>query len=142
MTKPIKNKKAIITSPYGKRTLKGKEENHGGIDIAVQGNPRCPVYATCDGTITTIITDPKASCGIAVFIKPQDKDYYCLYFHLEFVNPDLLYGDKVKEGDYLGTMGNTGHSFGVHLHYGHRKGMASGTECYDPKEVSSLYTTG
>jgi len=30
-------------------------------------------------------------------------------------------GDEVNRGDYIGTVGTTGASTGIHLHYGHRK---------------------
>lgn len=140
MTKPVKNKNAIITSLYGNRILNNENQFHEGIDIAVKGNPAgVPVYATCNGFIGAIIYDAKISCGKAVFIKRFDADYYCLYFHLDSVNADLSQNDFVHEGDFIGIMGNTGHSFGQHLHYGHRKGMQSGTETYDPKEITSLY---
>lgn len=140
MTKPIKNKNAVITSPYGNRTVLDKTEFHGGIDIAVPGNPAgVPVYATCAGIVGAIITDAKMSCGRAVFIKKDSPEYYCLYMHLETVNADLSVGEHVIEGAYLGTMGNTGFSRGMHLHYGHRKTMVSGSETYPPDEVSALY---
>jgi murein DD-endopeptidase MepM/ murein hydrolase activator NlpD len=139
MTKPVKNKYAIITSQFGERRIPdGTIENHGGIDIAVPGVRYVPIYATCSGKVAAI-TDATASCGNAVFVKPDVGDYYCLYFHLDFVNPDIAVNDQVLEGDYLGTMGNTGVSRGIHLHYGHRKGMTSGTECIDPVDVSGLY---
>lgn len=140
MIKPIQNRKAIITSGYGVRVIPGgMKEMHGGIDIAVPGNPsHVPVYATCSGRITAM-TDASASCGNSVFIKPSDGDFYCLYFHLDYINPDLQVGEPVVAGEYLGAMGNTGNSRGMHLHYGHRKGMASGTETIDPIEVSELY---
>jgi len=139
MTKPVKNKGAIITSHFGTRVIpNGDTEFHGGIDIAVPGVKRVPIYAACSGKIAAL-TDEKASCGNAVFIKPYVGDYYCLYFHLDFLNPDLSVADSLLAGDYLGTMGNTGVSRGVHLHYGHRKGLTSGTECIDPIEVAGLY---
>lgn len=141
MIRPIKNKNAIMTSGYGNRTLpNGNIEFHGGIDIAVPKNPTgVPVYATCAGTIGAIITDASISCGRAVFIKRENADYFCLYMHLETVNPDMSVGDYIAQGQYLGTMGNTGASRGMHLHYGHRKSMVSGSETYDPIEVSELY---
>lgn len=141
MIRPIRNKKAVMTSGYGHRTLpNGSTEFHGGIDIAVHGNPvGVPVYSTCAGTIGAIITDASISCGRAVFIKREGADYYCLYMHLETVNADLSVGDYIPQATYLGTMGNTGASRGMHLHYGHRKSMVSGSETYDPVEVSALY---
>lgn len=140
MTKPVKNKNAVVTSGYGKRTIpNGSTEFHGGIDIAVTGNPKhVPIYSTCLGKVTAI-TDASASCGNAVFIKPVDHDFYCLYFHLDYVNPDIYVGATVAEDDYIGAMGNTGNSRGMHLHYGHRKGMESGSETIDPQEVRGLY---
>lgn len=140
MIKPVQNKKAIITSPYGKRKLDGVEQMHEGIDIAVIGNPSCvPVYATCSGTIGAILNDSSMNCGRAVFVKKDNAEYYCLYFHLASINSDLSVNDKISEGSFIGIMGSSGHSTGQHLHYGHRKSMLSGTEAYNPEEVSKLY---
>jgi murein DD-endopeptidase MepM/ murein hydrolase activator NlpD len=141
MVKPVRNPTATVTSGYGTRTIpNGTKEFHGGIDIAVTcKEEHIPIYATCDGVITAR-TDASASCGNSWFVRADGKDFYCLYFHLAYTNPDLRIGDRVKAGDYLGAMGNTGNSRGVHLHYGHRKGMESGTETLDPQEVRRLYT--
>jgi len=141
MIKPIQNKNAIITSPYGERILNGNKEFHNGIDIAVKGNPNCvPVYASFAGVIGAIINDSSMNCGRAVFVKRNDADFYCLYFHLASINSDLSVNDHIAEGMFLGIMGSSGFSTGQHLHYGHRKGMVSGTECYDPKEITQLYS--
>jgi murein DD-endopeptidase MepM/ murein hydrolase activator NlpD len=140
MTKPTRNKSAFVSSEYGERVLNGAKEFHGGIDIAVPSNPEgVPIYAAYAGTVGAIIKDASISCGRAVFVKRNDADYYCLYFHLDTVNADLVVGERIVEGDFIGIMGNTGHSFGNHLHYGHRKTMTSGSETYNPEEIRKLY---
>jgi len=145
MTKPVKNKNAVVTSGYGVRTLDGKKEFHGGLDISVPGNPQhVPIYSTMSGVITAIIYDANASCGKAVFVKPDKSDFYCLYFHLDYINADLFVDEHIEEGQYIGGMGYTGRCIppnknGTHLHYGHRKGMESGTETLDPQEVRGMY---
>lgn len=139
MKKPVTCKGAIITSPYGERMItNGKKEFHGGIDIAVPGVANVPIFAAYDGRVEAIITNAKISCGLSFFIY-NHCGFYCLYFHLAIINPCLSVGDKIDEGAYLGIMGNTGNSRGVHIHYGHRKGMASGTETYEPTEIIKLY---
>ncbi len=42
-------------------------------------------------------------------------EYYC---HLDSIEKDLIIGKELSERIFLGKIGNTGGSFGVHLHYG------------------------
>ena len=43
--------------------------------------------------------------------------YYTLYAHMAYNTVKVKVGDKVKKGQVLGYMGNTGYSFGGHLHF-------------------------
>lgn len=43
--------------------------------------------------------------------------YYTLYAHMAYNTVKVKVGDKVKKGQVLGYMGNTGYSFGGHLHW-------------------------
>ena len=43
--------------------------------------------------------------------------YYTLYAHMVYNTVKVKVGDKVKKGQVLGYMGNTGYSFGGHLHF-------------------------
>ena len=42
---------------------------------------------------------------------------YTLMAHLKYNSATVKVGDKVKQGQTIGIMGNTGYSFGVHCHY-------------------------
>ena len=58
----------------------------------------------------------KGSYGNYVKIK-HDDGYYTLYGHMAYNTVKVKIGDKVKKGQVLGYMGNTGYSFGGHLHF-------------------------
>jgi len=83
---------------------------HSGMDfIADRGTP---IYATGDGTV--ISASRKDSYGNCVIID-HGYDYQTLYGHIEkfMVRP----GQKVKRGEVIATVGNTGRTTGSHLHY-------------------------
>lgn len=74
-----------------------------GVVVGVRNN-----YATNDRTGN--------SYGNYVKIK-HDNGYYTLYAHLKYNSVTVKVGDRVKKGQVIGSMGNTGHSFGAHLHF-------------------------
>lgn len=47
----------------------------------------------------------------------HDDGYYTLYAHMAYNTLKVKVGDRVKKGQVLGYMGNTGYSFGGHLHF-------------------------
>ncbi len=101
-----------VTSGFGLRInpITKRPEFHLGLDIAnVWGTP---VRAPADGTVI------KAGwCGLlgnCVEIK-HNKDIKTYYGHLSKVL--VKKGEKVKRGEIIGFMGNTGRSTGPHLHY-------------------------
>lgn len=49
--------------------------------------------------------------------KYQGKYIVTLYAHLDNVQADIVVGNSVRQGQVLGFMGDTGHSFGAHLHF-------------------------
>lgn len=106
LTKPAEGK---ISSLYGKRW----GEKHQGIDIAKSG--RVKIIAAADG----IVSDSyySTSYGNVVFIKHNigGQIFETVYAHMR--NRSVSVGQTVKQGDFLGYMGNTGESFGQHLHF-------------------------
>ena len=97
---------------------------HTGVDIAnVQGTA---IVASAGGTIYKAlggcsVGDDSCHGGYGNNIVIQhESGYFTRYAHLHeiLVSP----GQKVKQGQKIGTMGNTGHSTGTHLHFEIRKG--------------------
>ncbi|WP_077247537.1 peptidoglycan DD-metalloendopeptidase family protein [Bacillus sp. FJAT-27225] len=95
----------IITDVFGTRG-----GTHKGIDIA--GELGVPVIAVNDGTVTKSYLS--VSYGNVILVKHQN-GFESVYAHLDkrLVNE----GAPVKKGQKIGTMGNTGYSTGVHLHF-------------------------
>ena len=114
---PFETGKFRMTSPYGNRVLNGGKQFHNGVDLVGEGTK--VVCSVCDGTVLSsqIITDKQNRTwewGNYVSIQAGDGTvhYYC---HLE--SRAVEKGDKVKQGQKIGIMGNTGYSFGAHTHF-------------------------
>ena len=84
---------------------------HYGADIS--GQRGAPVYATADGRVKKIQYLPR-SFGKLVIVT-HGYGYETVYAHLSKITVNR--GQKVKRGDKIGKMGNTGRSTGTHLHY-------------------------
>jgi murein DD-endopeptidase MepM/ murein hydrolase activator NlpD len=101
-----------VTSGFGMRIhpITKEKRRHNGVDITA---PRgTPVYATGNGTVSRNVTP--YGYGITVLID-HGYSYESLYAHLSksVVKP----GHRVKRGQLIGYVGNTGFSTGSHLHY-------------------------
>ncbi|MEU8815133.1 M23 family metallopeptidase [Actinoplanes sp. NPDC048796] len=95
----------VFTSPYGVRWGK----LHAGIDLtAPEGMPYKSVHA---GEVTQ--AGYNGGYGYSVTVK-NDDGTEVIYAHSRRVL--VKTGDKVKAGQVLGEVGNTGASYGVHLH--------------------------
>lgn len=94
-------------SPYSSR----RSEFHDGIDIA--STYGTAIHAAGNGVVT--FAGYKGSWGRLVVIS-HGYGYVSQYAH----NSSLLVkaGDKVKRGDIIARMGNTGRSTGTHVHFG------------------------
>jgi len=104
-----------ISSPYGWRThpISGETSFHSGIDWS-GGGINHPIYATQRGEI--ISNHWSNSGGWVVHIKHLDDTYYSAYLHLDSQSP-ISVGSVVSKGEEIGTMGTTGSSTGIHLHF-------------------------
>ena len=97
------------TSGFGVRSL----DNHKGIDIAASGT--VPIIAAADGVV--IRSELSSSYGNVVYLSHRinGKTYTTVYAHMN--SRSVSNGQTVKQGDQLGFMGNTGQSYGQHLHF-------------------------
>ena len=84
---------------------------HPGMDFSAPTGTE--VYATGDGVVEKVLTK-RGGYGKHIVIK-HGFGYQTLYGHLSKFN--VRRGQKVKRGDVIGYVGNTGRSTGPHLHY-------------------------
>jgi murein DD-endopeptidase MepM/ murein hydrolase activator NlpD len=88
---------------------------HRAIDIMA---PRgTPVLAISDGEVVRIHTNRLG--GKVLYLRSPDGAYDFYYAHLDRYAPGLAVGDIVRQGDVLGTVGNTGNARHTppHLHF-------------------------
>ncbi len=102
-----------MASGYGWRSdpFTKARKRHWGMDFTA---PRgTPIYATGDGVI---IRADQGSAGYGKHIRiDHGFGYISLYAHMSKYN--VRKGQKVKRGDLIGFVGNTGRSQAPHLHY-------------------------
>jgi murein DD-endopeptidase MepM/ murein hydrolase activator NlpD len=111
---PVSNKKLNrLSSGFGYRIdpVYKTPKMHAGLDFAApQGTP---VYATGNGTIK-LAGNTGNGYGNHVIIK-HGFSYETLYGHLYRIK--VRPGAKIKRGEVIGWVGNSGKSTGPHLHY-------------------------
>ena len=102
---------AIITGVYGsQRILNGKPKwPHYGIDFAADKGTK--IKAMLDGVATLVEPDLFYTGGTLIF--DHGHGISTLYMHMEKIF--VKKGQKVKQGDVIGTVGSTGRSTGAHL---------------------------
>lgn len=64
--------------------------------------------------------------------KGQLAGYYTLYGHMRNGSVAVVTGQRVKRGEQLGKVGNSGDALVPHLHFGVLKGTAGGFQLADP----------
>ena len=102
-----------ISSHYGHRTdpFYKVTKFHGGIDFS--GPVGTGIYATGDGVVSKVEKN-KSGYGNNIIVD-HGYGYKTRYAHLHSFS--VKKGDKVKRGQEIGKMGNTGKSTAPHLHY-------------------------
>ena len=102
---------AIITGVYGsQRILNGKPKwPHYGLDFAQKEGT--PVKAMLDGTVTLAQSDLYYTGGTLIF--DHGHGISTLYMHMQKILVEK--GQKVKQGEVIGTVGSTGRATGPHL---------------------------
>ena len=88
---------------------------HEGVDIIASSGTK--LVAVVDGTISKQYWDqPGARAGNGVRVQQANGTYFT-YLHMLDFAPGIKVGAKVKAGDVIGWVGNTGSSATPHLHF-------------------------
>ena len=85
---------------------------HRGTDFAAPMGT--PVRATADGVVT--VAGEQNGYGNVVILQ-HDERYTTVYAHLSRFAEDVRSGARIRQGDTLGYVGQTGWATGPHLHY-------------------------
>jgi uncharacterized protein YgiM (DUF1202 family) len=107
----------IITQRFGENPevyAKFNQAGHEGLDFLtpVGGN----VYACADGKVLDVRPNDGNAYGLHVKLQHvvNGREYRTVYAHLS--RTLVSEGQSVRAGDRIALSGNTGHSFGPHLH--------------------------
>lgn len=110
---PLAARNYYISSPYGPRwgTM------HKGVDLSCSGGSHGKsIVAAKDGIVIRAVSTytPGVGYGKNIIID-HGGNYSTLYAHCSQIL--VSYGQRVKQGDVIAKVGNTGNSFGAHLHF-------------------------
>ena len=96
-----------VYAPYG-------QAGHEGVDFGVPEGTN--IYACADGEVFKIRPDDGNEYGLHVRVRHQVNgyEYHTVYAHLS--EASVSEGRDVHAGERIALSGNTGHSFGPHLH--------------------------
>jgi murein DD-endopeptidase MepM/ murein hydrolase activator NlpD len=106
-------KKAYIMPVNGEIIGKFGEED----GISIKANKGAKVVSSCDSEVMHIGDDPKF--GKLILTKAKD-NIYLAYAHLDSIL--IKKGDKIKQGDIIGNVGQTGEATEPQLYFAMRKG--------------------
>lgn len=85
---------------------------HRGVDYGSQHGS--PIRATADGVVK--VSGNQNAYGNMVILQHGGK-IKTLYAHMSRISDKSVVGHRVKQGDVIGYVGNTGRVTGTHLHY-------------------------
>ena len=126
-----------VTTPYGAKDptmWKGSNNKHVGQDYAAPVGTK--VQAVSDGTVI----DEGLDSGYGIYVQLDHNDgYQSIYGHLSMKNVNV--GQKVRKGQLIGLVGDTGNVTGPHLHFEVRKGKNNPVDPSSYLKGGSLTTT-
>lgn len=113
-----------ISSGFGMRNGR----MHEGTDFASGAGAQ--IQSIADGVVR-VATDNGGAYGVTIVIDHvvDGKTVSSRYAHMEYDSRQVEVGDIATAGQYIGRTGNTGRSYGAHLHFEVRQ---SGTTAMDP----------
>ena len=104
--------KGWLTSSFGMRRdpFNGRRKMHEGLDIAARTGTS--VTATADGIVSSVKTEPGYG---KVVILDHGYGYRTIYGHNSRYYVKV--GQRIRRGERIAAVGNTGRSTGSHVHY-------------------------
>ncbi|RYY55300.1 MAG: M23 family peptidase [Chitinophagaceae bacterium] len=111
---PVRSQDNPKASSFWGADRDGGRRSHEGVDIFAK--KRTPAVAIADGRVTRVNENELG--GKVVWMRPDGKDYTLYYAHLD--SQMVTDGQRVRTGDVLGLIGNTGNArtTPAHLHFG------------------------
>jgi len=117
---PVPSDQFVLTSPFGNRVspFTRAADFHKGLDLSAPTGTS--VYATADGVVTFAGRYPLSQSvawwrfGNVITVAHADR-FITIYGHLDTVK--VRAGQRVTQGEVIGTVGSTGWSTNSHLHY-------------------------
>lgn len=131
----VVNSGVRITQTFGNRPDYYKQwgfNGHEGLDLAA--NAGTIITTATKGTVT-FAGNKGDNYGNYVTVWDDEQNVRTLYAHLE--KTTVKTGARVFEGDQIGTMGKTGNSTGVHLHFGvmRTKDVVDRSSLFEPSRI-------
>ena len=114
---------------------------HHGIDLWYYGIAGAPIYPVAKGTIARIGWISGGGNAIYIYHNVNGIDYTTVYMHMQGFAQGMYQGKEVTTDDVIGYVGNTGESFGAHLHLGIATGHHAtffNTYSIDPRSVMAF----
>ena len=112
----LKNGYCEITQGFG------GSSNHRGLDLVGKDYTIDDIVSYANGTVNMVVNGYGNGAGEGVnwaygnFVKIiNDDGTVCLYAHMEYTSVKV--GQRVSKGQVIGRMGNSGNSYGGHLHW-------------------------
>ena len=89
---------------------------HKGIDFPAPGGT--PIQAAVSGTVS-VSTESYYGYGVGIVIESviDGTNVTTVYGHMRYGSRRVVAGQHVQVGQVIGSVGDTGHSFGTHLHF-------------------------
>jgi|CXWL01.1.fsa_nt_gi murein DD-endopeptidase MepM/ murein hydrolase activator NlpD len=133
---PLHDQEFVLISGFGSRRnpFTKAMDRHSGVDLAAPIGS--PVYAPADGVVTFAGRYPLSQnvvwwrYGNLVAIRHGDQ-FVTLFGHLDAIT--VKAGQRLRQGDELGLVGNTGWSTSPHLHYEVRRLLGGSFQAVDPR---------
>jgi murein DD-endopeptidase MepM/ murein hydrolase activator NlpD len=130
---PVTGGRSMVTMEFGPNIhpFTNSWYIHKGLDIA--GPIGLPIVASANGRIIETKYDRASGYGLSIMIEHK-YGFRTKYTHLNsiLVSP----GQVVKQGQRIGTMGNTGISTGSHTHFE----LLLGTQVLDPASFLKIHS--